>query len=489
MSIRLLFPVFLVCIAIGCHNNPKPPEKDIVKIPEQLKGRVKNNLEELLNYASGNNGKINDSMELKAWPLIKNIYEKSDYQVNWSKEDQWQPIADSMFQLLSTVWSYGLFPSDYPVASLTAIRNKIAADADSRKDAALWARADVLLTEAYLSIAKDVKLGRLKRDSLALNNDSLFTDDYFINHFNKAVASGNIASSIQELEPQHPGYVAIKAGITNWLQKDSLFYRFYDSALQQFRHIAITLDRYKLLPDTMPSAYAWVNIPSFTLSIYNTDTLAFASKVIVGAPKTRTPELNSSITNFITYPQWTVPYSIIFKEMLPKIKKDVNYLAKENLMVVDKNDNVIDPQSINWSKMGKNHFPYLIRQREGDDNSLGAMKFNFRNKYNVYLHDTNARGLFSRSSRALSHGCVRVQKWDSLAYFLVRNDSARYSQDTLKTWIQRQEKHTVSGFSRLPIFIRYYTVEGTKDSSLVFNKDIYKEDSVLAASYFAGKKL
>lgn len=485
---RLLFPVLLICLLTNCRNKSKPPEKDVVRTPAQLTDRVKDNLEELLNYLVDNNGKINDSLELKAWPLIKKIYEAGDYQANWSREDKWQPAADSMFRFLADIRYYGLFPSDYPVAVLKAIRDKIATDSSSRRDAALWARADLFLTASYLSIAKDLKLGRLERDSLTLVNDSLFTDDYFIDHYTKAIASGKVIESLQELEPQHSGYAAIKANIQNWLQKDSLLDYYYDSASQLFHHIAITLDRYKLLPDTMPSTYAWVNIPAYTLSIYDADTLVFDSKVIVGASKTRTPELSSAITNFITYPQWTVPYSIIFKEMLPKIRKDVSYLAKQNLMVVDKNDNVIDPHTIDWSKMSKNHFPYLLRQRQGDDNSLGVMKFNFRNKYNVYLHDTNARGLFSKSNRALSHGCVRVQKWDELARFLVRNDSVRYSPDTLSAWIQRQEKHLVSGFPRLPIYIRYFTVVG-KDSSLVFNKDIYKEDSVLIAHSFAGKKL
>jgi murein L,D-transpeptidase YcbB/YkuD len=488
-SFRLFLVVLLTGAITGCHDKKKPREKDVVATPKQLKERVRENLEELLNYTADNNGKLNDSLQLKIWPLIQKIYEAGDYQINWSNEDQWKPAADSMFQFLSDVSLYGLFPSDYPVTELTVIQNKITSDSFSRKDAVLWARAEVLLTESYLSIARDLKLGRLERDSLALINDSLFTDDYFINHFNKAIASSQILSSLQELEPHHAGYAAIKAGIKNWLRNDSLLYHFYDSALQQFRQIAITLDRYKLLPDTLPSTYAWVNIPAYTLSIYDADTLVFDSKVIVGAPKTRTPELSSAITNFITYPQWTVPYSIIFKEMLPKIRKDISYLQKQNLMVVDKNDNVIDPHTIDWMKMSKNHFPYLLKQRQGDDNSLGVLKFNFRNKYNVYLHDTNARGLFSKSNRALSHGCVRLQKWQDLAHFLVRNDTLRYSSDTLNAWIQRQEKHLVSGFPRLPIYIRYFTVEGTKDSTLLFNRDIYKEDSVLAAGYFAGKKL
>ena len=209
---------------------------------------------------------------------------------------------------------------------------------------------------------------------------------------------------------------------------------------EKFKSIAVTLDRYKLMPATVPPTFVLVNLPAYTLYVYDSSNLAFQSKVIVGASKTRTPLLNSNITNFITYPQWTVPYSIIFKEMLPKIQNDVSYLDKQNLMVVDRNDEVVDPHTIDWSTLSKKKFPYLLRQKEGDLNSLGVIKFNFPNKYAVYLHDTNARSLFSRSQRAISHGCVRVQEWEELAHFLVRNDTARYPVDSLNAWMRQAGK-------------------------------------------------
>ena len=257
---------------------------------------------------------------------------------------------------------------------------------------------------------------------------------------------------------------------------------------EKFMTIALNLDRYRQLPDTLPETYIVVNLPAYRLKVYDYDTIALESKVIVGAAKTPTPVLNSQITNVITYPQWTVPYSIIFKEMLPKIQKDINYLDKQNLMVVDRFDSVINPQSINWAELNRKNFPYLLRQRQGDDNSLGVMKFNFRNKYSVYLHDTNARSLFSKSARALSHGCVRVQEWEKLSHFLVRNDEIRYHPDTIRAWIDRQEKHIISDFSQLPIYIRYYTCEAGK-SGLSFFEDIYGVDQLLMERYFKSKPL
>ena len=224
----------------------------------------------------------------------------------------------------------------------------------------------------------------------------------------------------------------------------------------------------------MPETFVWVNLPSYQLTVVDTETVVMQSKIIVGAVKTRTPVLSSEITNFITYPQWTVPYSIIFKEMLPKIREDIMYLEEQNLMVVDKYDSVVNPAEIDWEKVTRNNFPYLIRQREGDDNSLGLMKFNFRNKYSVYLHDTNARGLFSKKDRALSHGCVRVQEWEKLSRFLVRNDEIRYNPDTIKAWIGRQEKHVISEFARVPIYIRYFTIEAKDDKLSVFRRYLWR---------------
>ena len=257
---------------------------------------------------------------------------------------------------------------------------------------------------------------------------------------------------------------------------------------EKFRIAALNMDRYKLLPDSslMPKEFVWVNLPGYYLQVWNGDSLQFQSKVIVGHPETRTPELSSRLLNFITYPVWTVPESIIYKEMLPKIKRSVGYLASQNLVVVNDRDSVLDPNTLPWYKYRKDNFPYRIRQLEGNDNSLGVIKFNFSNKYSVYLHDTNERDLFSNTKRDLSHGCVRVQDWKKLAGYLVRNDSVHYPMDTIKAWIARSAKHTVYFKDRVPLYLRYYTCDG-KDGRLIFYDDIYGEDKYLLNKYMNRK--
>ena len=195
----------------------------------------------------------------------------------------------------------------------------------------------------------------------------------------------------------------------------------------------------------------------------------------------------------ITYPTWTVPTSIIAKQYLPKLKNNPGYLAKLGLKLVNGKGETIDAYSVNWSKYTKG-IPYKVMQGSGDNNALGIFKFNFNNPYAVYLHDTNQRYLFKNASRALSHGCVRVQEWEKLAFYIVRNDSAnkrpsdtlRYNTDSIKNWIANKERHRIDVKNKIPLYIRYFSCEG-KDGKIKFYDDIYGEDKVLREKYFAGK--
>ena len=552
--ILLGFLILLQTLLFSCHHQAhQTDDKDTVKTPAQMDEQVGGDLKKMLQFATDHGDKLNDTVALGYRKLLDSLYGKNNFTPLWSDKEHWLSPADSLFSFIENVKDYGLFPSDYHYSSLAFIHRILLEDTISRKSPAMWARADLLFTDAFFSLVKHLKQGRLPYDSVTLRKDTVLPTDLYTRTLTSALQTHDITATLQPLEPKNSRYDSLKAYIRDflatarfrkltWLDypfKDSLaFYQsltrrlqevgYLDSAAtstdttalfgavrnyqranklkvtgkvsqdlvnmmdnsdwEKFKRIAINLDRYKLLPDSLPTTYVWVNLPGFNLQVINSDTVVFESKVIVGAPKTRTPLLTSEISNFVTYPQWTVPTSIIFKEMLPQIKENVDYLRKQNLMVVDDNDSVRDPLKINWRRLNKNNFPYQIKQRQGDDNSLGVMKFNFRNKYDVYLHDTNVRWMFGKSFRALSHGCVRVKEWQKMADFLVRNDSVRYKPDTLRAWIKRQEKHTIYGFSRVPIFIRYVTCEGKK-GKILFHEDIYGEDRQLRDTYFADKPI
>ncbi len=264
--------------------------------------------------------------------------------------------------------------------------------------------------------------------------------------------------------------------------------------LEKFKRIAINLDRYKQLPDSLPSKHIFVNIPEYRMRIWENDSLVLESKVICGKPTTPTPLLYGEISDIVIYPTWTVPNSIITKEMLPGLKKNSTYLTKKGLKLLDDKGDVVDASSISWKKYSKG-IPYKIQQPSGDNNALGVIKFNFNNPFDVYLHDTNQRYLFQNSMRALSHGCVRVQEWKGFADYLVRNDSLnfpqpdslKYNSDSITNWIMNKEKHRVYLKYKIPLYIRYFSCAG-KEEKIIFYTDIYNSDKALAEKYFTQKR-
>src|SRR5436305_13621173 len=191
----------------------------------------------------------------------------------------------------------------------------------------------------------------------------------------------------------------------------------------------------------------------------------------------------------ITYPQWHIPESIIKKEILPGLKKDPGYTLSKGLSLLDDKGNEIDPYLIDWNKY-KNTIPYNVVQGSGDENALGVLKFNFPNKYSVYLHDTNQRYLFSKKQRALSHGCVRVQAWQELAKYILRSDSIFTVRavpiDSMETWLTLKQKRYIPVHKPIPLFIRYFTCD-VINGKVIFYEDIYSEDLAIQEKLFANK--
>ena len=548
--------IFL-CLFLSCNNTGNTPHQEIVTTPEQMNERVPDIIRNIVNHIADNAGKI-DSIFILQPTVLQYTYGK-DNEARWSKEEKWTSAADSAINFIQNARLYGLFPEDYHFRNISFIKEKIETDSVARKDAVLWSKADVLLTDGLLQIIKDVKLGRLQKDSLTLRADTTLLNEFYEQQLQKIVQSISITNVIDSLEPAIKAYHELKQGIKEFLDtaafKDYTYvpYPVYDSIgfkkalpkrlfeegildssyalldsvkvakavkkyqLQKklkadgkagnetirslnltdkdkFFRIALSLDKYKMLPASMPNKYVWVNLAGYYLQLWQNDSIEFNSKVVVGKPLTRTPELSSAISEMITYPQWSVPQSIIVKEFLPELKKDPGYLEKKGFSLLDADNREVDPYFVDWSKYKKG-IPYKIIQGSGDDNALGVMKFNFPNKYAVYLHDTNQRYLFSQSIRALSHGCVRVQEWERLSNYILQNDSAYVQSigkasftkaDSVTQWLMRKEKHYIPVRNKIPLFIRYFTCEG-KDGKIVFYDDMYGEDHRLREKYFAAK--
>jgi len=560
---RLLYPIitsitlcFLVTIAC---NNKKQPTDSIASTPQELQQKATDLIKEQLETAVANNGRLEDSsIVLSQSRIAKLLYEKNTFSPAWCDKEQWLPAGDSLFQFIEQSKLFGLFPDDYHAKELKKIRQQFSDDSlakSARKNAALWSAADVMLTDAFIQIVKDVKLGRLPNDSVTLRKDSVLKDEFYISQF-AALQEQGLTKIVQSLEPKQRGYQLLKAGIKKFLdsadykeftivpypEKDkdkferALQKRLYEGGFiafdstaadstqlaeairsfqkrkgiaidgragegtvrilnvndrEKFIRIAISMDKYKMLPEEMPSKYIWVNVSSNYLQLINDGDVKLSSKVICGKPKTQTPLLTSNITELITYPQWVPPNSIILKEILPGAKKSPGYFARKGFSLVDAKGEEVDPYTVDWSKYSKG-IPYRVVQGSGDANALGIMKFVFSNKYSVYLHDTNQRYLFANAMRSLSHGCVRVQEWEKLAYYLLGNDSLGTTRklnakaDSVKAWLQRKEKRSVTLSNKMPVFLRYITCEG-QNGRIVFYDDVYGEDKFLREKYFALK--
>lgn len=540
---------------ISCKDHNRLNEKEIVEKPAEInktaRDILKESLGELSRYPDNK-----DLPPLKNVPALKSLYDKSDYEPIWTGNGKWNAYTDSLYSLIDSARYYGLFPNDYYQSELSHLRQRLVIDTflkQDKLDASLWAKTELFLSDAFIQMVKDLRTGRILLDTTSIRKDTVLTNSFY-NHQFQTFKNKTIYTFTSELEPLHSGYQNLKTALRNFLvdadfkkytyvnptdsinlktlaftrlmedsigidsaltndslklvaaikkyQKrndlkqdgklaSSLVARLNQTDSEKFIRIAITMDRYKLLPAKLPSQYIWVNIPEYYMYLKEDDTVRLKSKVVVGKPQTNTPVLTSSITDMITYPQWTIPESIIKKEILPGLKKDAGYTLKKGFSLIDYKGNVIDPYVVDWSKY-KTGIPFKVVQGSGDDNALGVMKFNFSNKYFVYLHDTNQRYLFSNKARALSHGCVRVQHWDSLAYFILRNDSLyskkALSPDTLTKWLALKEKHVIPVRKRIPLFIRYFTCD-TKDKEVVFYEDVYGDDRRLKDRFFANKNL
>ncbi|MBL0146536.1 MAG: L,D-transpeptidase family protein [Chitinophagaceae bacterium] len=346
---------------------------------------------------------------------------------------------------------------------------------------------DSMDRRTYTYVTYPYKKGDVKDSTFFIKNlQKRLAESNCIDFVNKMPDSSQLSNAVKK-------YQKNKGLKTDGKVSTALIKTLNISDAERFKRIAITLDKYKQMPEKMPEKYIWVNLPGYYLQVWDKDTLALESKVICGKPETRTPLLTSKITDMVTYPTWTVPTSIIVKQYLPKLKNNPNYLSRLGLRLVNGKGQTISGSDVNWAKYSKG-IPYRIMQGSGDNNALGVFKFNFNNPYSVYLHDTNQRYLFKNSSRALSHGCVRVQEWEKLAFYIARNDSMntkptdtlKYNTDSIKNWIAQKENHRLDVKHQIPLYIRYLSCEG-KDGKIKFYDDMYGEDKLLREKYFGNK--
>jgi murein L,D-transpeptidase YcbB/YkuD len=243
---------------------------------------------------------------------------------------------------------------------------------------------------------------------------------------------------------------------------------------QRVDQIRVNLERARWVFHKLPENYIAVDIAGFQAYNYEGSNVTWTSKVQVGKPFRKTPVFKSKIKYIVFNPTWTVPPTILKKDILPKIKKDPAYLKKMKISVIDRKSRIVDPDSVDWSKYEKSA-PFTFRQEPGPHNALGRMKFIFPNEHFIYLHDTPSRTLYGRQDRAFSSGCIRIQKNIELAELLL-NDPEKWNRESIQATIDGNETKRVNLPKPKPILLLYLTIWFDENDSIIFKKDVYERD-------------
>jgi len=251
--------------------------------------------------------------------------------------------------------------------------------------------------------------------------------------------------------------------------------------------IDFAMERWRWMPDDLGRQYIIVNIAGFELRRIADGEIKEKMAVVVGKPYSRTPVFSDAIRYLEFNPYWNVPAGLAAKEELPKLQSNPAAVAAAGFEAV-RGKEVYDVRQVDWAQVTPSRFPFQLRQKPGENNALGRVKFMFPNSHDVYLHDTPSRSLFGRAERAFSHGCIRLSRPLELAdQVLIAGGVADWSDARIDSVVASQKNTVVNLKTPLPIHITYLTAWVESDG-VHFSSDIYGHDEKLLAA-LDGKSL
>ena len=253
---------------------------------------------------------------------------------------------------------------------------------------------------------------------------------------------------------------------------------------QRIKQIEVNLDRWRWLPNDLGESRIVVNTAGFDMDVHLNHNHVTTMNVVVGKPKHRTPIFSDVMEYLVFRPSWHVPKSITRDELLPRERANPGYLENKNFVAVSLSSN----QSVPISTLAREDLEtaaftsrYRLRQKPGDNNALGSIKFMLPNQYSIYLHDTNAKSLFGKTSRAFSHGCIRLEDPEGLARTLLQSDGQDF--DRIEEILQSTATKTVKLRSHIPVHMTYQTAWVDETGKTQFRKDIYDHDRYALKNY------
>jgi len=333
---------------------------------------------------------------------------------------------------------------------------------------------NVVKLRERLEASKDLTKCQTKTEDL-FEKDEFQESDETVKFQPRAIFDKCLEDAVKEFQKRHGLY---SDGIVGSSTRKALNISVED----KIKKIILNLDRIKWLPREDEKRYIVVNIPEYMLHFIENGKEKDTIKVVVGKRRHNTPIFRGEISYIVLNPYWKVPEGIVKKEIIPNMIKNPNYLRRNGLQIYrtwSEKSMRIDPNGIFWEDYyyGGLKFPYRIMQPPGRKNALGKIKFKFPNRFNVYLHDTPAKGLFKRTKRAYSHGCIRVSKPIKLFEEIASVNNININR--AKRILKGKRKVQLNIKNKIPVYIIYLTAGyNVKTGKPEFRDDIYGYDKM-----------
>ena len=249
--------------------------------------------------------------------------------------------------------------------------------------------------------------------------------------------------------------------------RDSLIKEMNVPVTERIAQLLMNMDRMRWIVNRSDGDLIVVNIPEFELHAYQENKKIFDMDVVVGKDGHNTMVFNGNLNQVVFDPYWNVPSSIVENEILPEMDKDPHYLQKQEMEITGKDENGLP----------------VIRQKPGDKNALGKVKFLFPNSFNIYFHDTPVKSLFNKDKRAFSHGCIRLRDPEKMASYVL-SDQPEWTAEKIDEAMNSGDEKFVKVKKPIPVVITYFTAWVDDNGQLNFRSDIYGHDQELADKMF-----
>lgn len=366
--------------------------------------------------------------------LLQRFYARRDFQPVWETR---QSQADALVEAVLTADDHGLDPELFHASLLR------------RRTTFPPLRRELLLSSAFLSYADALAGGAVpvdrRRDSEALSPEPV--DVAAALH--AGIRSGDAAGAIEALAPKTPTYEALRGALQSYRANGAGGI----VAANRLRAAEVNLERQRWLPRRLPADRVWVNVADQSLVLYRAGQPVFTTRVVVGDDATRnqSPEFRAMIEASFFNPPWVIPKDIVDAEILPRIARDPNYLARNNMVMRPNGE---------------------VEQLAGPEAGLGVIMFDMPNRFDVYLHDTPDRTVFNRDNRRLSHGCIRVQNPREFAALLMQRPVDAINEGIAAGGTTRHVLPTP-----VPVFVIYQTAFVDAGGALQSRPDFYNRDA------------